>query len=437
MTVDYYQVSMILCSLIFSALFSGIEIAFVSANKLHIELQRKQGEFSGKILSDFVKKPSRFIGTTLVGNTIALVVYGIFMASFLEPFITSILPESVNNDASVLVLQTIISTFIVLATAEFTPKSVFLLNPDWLLSVFAVPMWIIYWIMSPLVIVIISLSRFFIVKVLRLKYSEDKPVFGLTDLNNYIKNTVTQTHDETTATGKPGKVELNTKIFNNALEFKTVRVRECMIPRTEITAVDVEDDIETLKTAFIESGHSKILIYKESIDDIIGYCHSLQLFKKPKDIATILTPIIIVPETLLANELMIQFITEHKSIALVVDEFGGTSGIVTIEDIIEEIFGEIQDEHDDEDWIEQKIDNNTYLISARHEIDYLNEKYGWDIPEGDYDTIGGFILSVTEDLPSLHDIIDIPPFVFTIVAMQESRIDIVKITIRSHDDDEG
>lgn len=432
-----YQISMIIISLIFSALFSGIEIAFVSANKLHIELQRKKGTLSGRILANFIKKPSRFIGTTLIGNTIALVVYGIFMASVLEPSITALLPQSVDNDASVLIIQTAISTLFVLATAEFTPKSFFLLNPDWLLSIFAVPMWIIYWIMSPLVFVIIGLSRFFIKYILRLNYSEDKPVFGLTDLNNYIKNTISKTSEDLSNAGKGSKVEINTKIFNNALEFKTVRVRECMIPRTEISAVDVEENIEVLKKAFVESGHSKIVIYRDSIDDIIGYCHSLQLFKKPKEISAILTPIIIVPETLLANELMIQFITERKSIALVVDEFGGTSGIVTIEDIIEEIFGEIQDEHDDEDWVEQKIDKNTYLVSARHEIDYLNEKYDWNIPEGDYDTLGGFILSITEDLPELHDVIDIPPFTFTVVAMQDARIDIVKINIRDNLSDDS
>lgn len=432
-----YQISMIIISLIFSALFSGIEIAFVSANKLHIELQRKKGTLSGRILANFIKKPSRFIGTTLIGNTIALVVYGIFMASALEPSITALLPQSVDNDASVLIIQTAISTLFVLATAEFTPKSFFLLNPDWLLSIFAVPMWIIYWIMSPLVFVIIGLSRFFIKYILRLNYSEDKPVFGLTDLNNYIKNTISKTSEDLSNAGKGSKVEINTKIFNNALEFKTVRVRECMIPRTEISAVDVEENIEVLKKAFVESGHSKIVIYRDSIDDIIGYCHSLQLFKKPKEISAILTPIIIVPETLLANELMIQFITERKSIALVVDEFGGTSGIVTIEDIIEEIFGEIQDEHDDEDWVEQKIDKNTYLVSARHEIDYLNEKYDWNIPEGDYDTLGGFILSITEDLPELHDVIDIPPFTFTVVAMQDARIDIVKINIRDNLSDDS
>lgn len=428
---------MVVLALIFSAFFSGIEIAFISANKLHIELQKKQGTFSGKILADFINKPSQFIGTTLIGNTIALVVvYGIFMASLLEPLFASILPEFINNEVSIVIVQTVVATLLVLAVAEFTPRSFFLLNPDWLLSVFAIPMWIIYRVMSPLVFVVIGLSRFLIKSVLRLPYSEAKPVFGRTDLDNYIKNTVSDDSEDTSESGRSSKVELNTRIFYNALEFKTVRVRECMIPRAEISAVDIEDDIETLKEVFIESGHSKIVIYKDSIDEIIGYCHSLQLFKKPREIANILTPIIIVPETMLANELMIQLITEHKSIALVVDEFGGTSGIVTIEDIIEEIFGEIQDEHDDEDWVEQQIDDNTYLVSARHEIDYLNEKYNWSIPEGDYGTLGGYILSVTEDLPQLHDIIDIPPFTIAIVGMQDARIDIVKIKIREISADE-
>ena len=412
------DISIVLISLIFSAMFSGMEIAFVSTDKLHLELLGQQGSITGKVLAGFSKKPSRFIATTLVGNTVALVVYGIFMAAILEPILLRSLPHAINNEGFVLLTQTVAATMLVLVTAEFTPKSLFLINPHKMLTLFAMPMQLIYWIMQPVVFVVVTLSKFMIIKVLRLEYSEDKPVFGLTDLNNYLMRLT-----------ENAQVEVDTKIFNNALEFKTVRVRECMIPRTEIVAVDVEDSINDLKRAFIESGHSKILIYRETIDDIIGYCSSQELFKKPRSIKKILTPIIIVPETLLANELMIQFINERKSLALVVDEFGGTSGIVSIEDIIEEIFGEIQDEHDDEDLVEHKVEDNVYLLSARHEIDYLNETYQWGIPEGDYDTLGGFILSEYGDIPELNQVIEIPPFTFTITSLQDTRIDVVRMVI--------
>ena len=424
--IEYQQINILVVSLVLSALFSGIEIAFISANRLHIELQSKQGTLSGKILSKFVKSPARFIGTTLVGNNLALVVYGIFMANLLGPLLSRNLPDLVNNQPVIFILQTILATVIVLVTAEFTPKSFFLLNPDRLLSFFALPMLLIYYLLYPLVFVIVGLSKFTIINIFRMEYSEDKPVFGLTDLNHYLRNFLEGEDESDTG------VEVNTKIFTNALEFKTVKIRECMIPRTEMVAVDMEDDIPTLQKAFSQSGHSRILVYQGNIDEVIGYCNSLELFRKPKKIEDILTPIIIVPETMPANELMIQFINDHKNMALVVDEFGGTSGIVTMEDIIEEIFGEIQDEHDSEDLIEQQLDDSTFIISARLEIDYLNDKYGWDMPEGDYETLGGFILSETENIPNVSDTFDIPPFTITIISMQDARIDKIRLTVASN-----
>jgi putative hemolysin len=425
------QITVVLLSLIFSAFFSGMEIAFISSDRLRIELQRQQGSATGKILSGFLKNPARFIGTTLIGNNTALVVYGIYIALLLDPLIASILPGGLNpqaTDLAVLLIQTILATLIVIFTAEFTPKSLFMLAPNLMLNMFAIPMQIIYIILSPFVYAVVSISRFFIVKVLRLKYREDRPVFGLTDLHHFIENTIRGSH-ELKVDGNPNSPVLNTKIFTNALEFKTVKVRECMIPRTEVIAVNVESTIDELKESFLESGHSKILIFHNTIDDIIGYCHTLALFKKPEQIRDILSPIIIVPETIPANELMIQFITEHRSIALVVDEFGGTAGIVTMEDIIEEIFGDIQDEHDDEDWVEEQIDHDTFLVSARHEIDYLNEKYNWCIPDGEYETLGGYILSITEDIPQIGDVVEADQFTFIIKSMHENRIDNVQLTI--------
>ncbi len=412
----------ILISLFFSALFSGLEIAFITSDKLHFELKSKQGNFAGKILSKFNAQSSHFIATMLVGNNLALALYGIYMAKVLEPAISNALPEILQTDILVLTVQTIISTIIVLITAEFTPKSLFLINPDYLLELFSIPLSIIYYIFYPAVSVIVLASRFFITKILRQEYSEDRPVYGLVDLNIYIKKTL--------AAGNESQApEVDARIFNNALEFKTIRVRECMIPRTEIIAVDIEDGMDELREAFVKSGHSKILIYKETIDDVKGYCHSLELFKKPKDVKSILTPIIIVPETMLANELLIQFITERRSLALVVDEYGGTSGIVSIEDIIEEIFGEIQDEHDDEDLTEVQIDAFNFEFSARLEIDYLNEHYSLSLPEGEYDTLGGLILSVNENIPNINETIIHAPFTFTVLSMEDNRIDKVKLTI--------
>ena len=414
-------------TLAFSFFFSGIEIAFLSANKLQIELQGKQGVLWGRIMSYFLKRQSWFIGTTLIGNTLALVLFGIYMAQLIEPLLAANLPESINDEVFILVFQTLISTLLILFTAEFLPKSLFLINPTLMLAALAVPFRIIYFILAPFTFSIVYLSKIVIIHVLRIEYSEEKPVFALTDLNNYLKSMLKVRHDDE-------DINLDKKIFHNALEFKTVRIRDCMIPRTEVTSINVEEGIERLRETFIQSGHSKILIYKDTIDNVIGYCHSSALFKGPKRIEDILTPINIVQETMMANTLMVQLIKDRKSLALVVDEFGGTSGIVSMEDVIEEIFGEIEDEHDNDDLIEQKLDDHTYLLSARLEVDYVNDHFKWQLPTGDYETLGGLILSYTEDFPKEGETISIPPYSFTIQKTENKLINTVKVVVEADTD---
>lgn len=412
----------VLVSLVLSAFFSGVEIAFISADKLHIELRSQQGHLSDKILSGFLKKPSWFITTTLIGNNVTLVIYAIFIAFLLEPFIAGILPPFLNSELFIYIFQTIIATFVVLVTAEFLPKSLSLIQPNRMLSFLSIPIYIFYIIFYPAVWLIVNLSKLFIEKLLRLEYSEVKPIFRLIDLNQYIKSMIDDQEDQK-------KLEVDAKIFTNALEFKTVKVRDCLVPRTELVTISIDESIEELKTTFVESGFSKVLVYRESIDNVIGYCNCIELFKKPEEVSDILIPIIIVPETMLVNKLMIQLISERKNLALVVDEYGGTSGIVTIEDIIEEILGEIQDEHDKEDLLEQKIDETNFLFSARHEIDYLNDKYNFHLPEGDYETLGGLILAVAEDFPKKNEKIRLDEFIFTIESIKDIRIDNIMLTI--------
>ncbi len=419
-SLDNAQIIGIIASMVFSAFFSGVEMAFVSSNKLYFELKAKQDILSAKIIANFNQQPSRFIGTMLIGNTLSLVAYGIFMEEFLHHVVLHFL--SINEILARLI-ATIVATILILMTSEFTPKSVFLINPDAILEFLAVPIWVIYTLMFPLVWVTVGLSKWFITKVLRLSYSEEKPAFGLTDLNHYLQNLNRKISTEQEA-------EVDHKIFHNALEFKQVKVRDCMIPRTEITAIDIEDGMDKLKEVFLESGHSKVLVYKETLEEVVGYCHSLALFKKPKDLQSILTSIPIVPEAMPANDLMIKFSKERKSLALVVDEFGSTSGLVSMEDVMEQIFGEIQDEYDDsEDWIEKRMDDHTFVLSGRHEIDYLNEKYEWNLPEGDYETLGGMLISLYEDIPQENELITFAPFQFQILTTTDARIDTVKVMI--------
>ena len=417
---------MVCTCLIFSGFFSGMEIAYISADKLRIEMLSQKKGLVASSLSYFQKHRARFLSTTLVGNNLALVLYGILMASLLEPRILNILPHWINSPIITLVIQTLIATFIVLITAEFLPKSLFLLNPDTLLRIFSLPMMGLFVLMSPLVWMVEIISKFIVTRIFQLSYAENQSLFALTDLNNFIKKNTEHSEIE--------DQEIDVKFFNNAIEFKEIQVRECMIPRIEIIAVDINDDLLKLSAAFIDSGHSKIIVYKENIDNVIGYCHSLEMFKKPKSIKDILTTILIIPETMPANELLVKLIADQKSLALVVDEFGGTAGLVSIEDVMEEIFGEIRDEHDDEFLIEQKIAENIYLLSARHEIDALNEKYNWSLPKGDYDTLGGLILAKNEDIPTSQDEIGIDHFLFQIINMEDNRIDQVRLTIQNYKD---
>ncbi len=428
--MDSQQALGIIISIIASAFFSGVEMAFVSANKLYFELQAKQGVITGQIISRYLKNPSKFIGTMLIGNTLSLVAYGIFMEGYLhETIMHTALPEWLSGfhwmqtNLVAGLVASLFGTILILMTSEFTPKSIFLLNPDGFLEVLAIPILIINTLMYPLVWGIVGLSKWFINNVLRLEYSEERPAFGLTDLNNYLQNLnrKTSTEDET---------EVDTKIFNNALEFKQVRVRDCMIPRTDIVAVDIEGGMDELKKTFVESGHSRVLVYKETMEDVLGYCHSLSMFKKPKEIQGILTPIPIVPEAMPAKDLLFKFSKEHKSLALVVDEFGSTAGLVSMEDVMEQIFGDIEDEFDDNDELtEKRLEDKIYLLSGRLEIDYLNDKYDWNLPEGDYDTLGGMIISINEDIPELNETIIENPFNFQIIEMTDARIDLVKLTI--------
>ena len=421
--MEYQYLGLVLLSLLFLVLFSGLEIAFLSANRLHIELQNKLGTLNGRILSSLTNKPSQFMGTTLIGKTISLVVYGIGMAYLLEPFLADFLPGEYGSRGTVLAIQVGLSAILVLIAAEYIPKSIFRLNPKALLSYLAVPFLFIYYLMYPLVWTIGGFSSFFVTKVLKLDYSEDKPVFKVTDLNSFIQNNLETSGEDV--------VDIDTEIFDNAVEFKTVRIRDCMVPRTDIVAVKIDDSIAELNRVFVESGHSKIVVYKETIDEVVGYCHHLELFKKPKNIQDMLTPIIIVPESALANELLVEFIAERKSLALVVDEFGGVGGIVSMEDIIEEIFGEIEDEYDSEELLEQQLSEQEYLLSTRHDIDYLNEKYGWSLPVGDYETLSGFILSLKGTIPKKGETMVHGPFTITVASKQEHRVDAVKSKINS------
>ena len=413
-----------LFALVATGIFAAVETAYTSVNRLYFDLHGKQGAMGEKLVSRFLKNPILFVGTTLTGNTLFLVLYAVLGVTVLNPLLESLLPANFDNPIALLAIETLILTLIFLPFADYLPKSLALIHPDAFLEKLAVPLWVIYQAIAPLVRVLVGVARLFNKYVLRQDVAELRPVFGLTDLNNYLQH-LNQSPADAEEDG-----QVDAKIFNNAIGFRDVRVRDCLVPRTEIAAVASDDTVDELRLVFQQSGHSKILVYRDSIDDVIGYCHALGLFTKPQQIDDILLPILTVPETMPAQDMLLRFLSERKSIALVVDEFGGTAGMITVEDIVEQIFGEIQDEYDvNEDWVEQQIDERTYLLSARHEIDDLNEKYDWDLPEGDYETLGGLILSINEDLPNVGEVFEMGPYSFVVESVQGTRIGTVRVTV--------
>lgn len=409
----------ILIAILASAFFSGLEIAFITSNKLRIELESKQGNFSAKILSYFNKYPSRYLGTMLLGNNIALVIFGIYM----DEELSHMMGQYISSKVLILLVSTFLSTMLILVVAEYLPKNFFRINPNKTLSLFVFPLTLVYGLLYPVVLITIGFSEFILKKIFRVKIEKEKIAFTMIDLDNYLR-------EGTSAIEKKAEKDHEIQIFQNALDFSSVKARECMIPRTEIIAMDVNESIDELKNKFIQTRLSKMLIYSENIDNIIGYAYSKEMFKNPQSIRNILLPVSIVPESMAASEVLTVFIQQHKSIAVVVDEFGGTSGILTMEDIIEEIFGEIEDEHDKEEMIEKQLSETEFIFSARLETDYINGKYHLHLPILDnFETISGLIMYYHESIPKPNEEIRIENFLFTIIAVTKTRIEQVNLKV--------
>ena len=418
--IEPISIVIILTTLVLSAFFSGFEIAYVSSNKVHIEILKKQEGLIANILTRLTYRPSKLLATMLVGNNVALVVYGFEMGKVM----TLLLPPFFQN----VLWHTIISTLIILITAEFMPKVFFQIYANQLLKLFAIPAYFFYLLFYPFSSFIIWISDFVLRVFFKTKGDYVPLSFTKVELVDYIS-------EQMGNAPKKEEVDAEVQMFQNALEFSGVKAREIMIPRTEIVAVDLNETIENLIATFVSSGFSKILIYNENIDDIVGYVHSFDMFKKPKTIKEVLIPVVTIPETIQINEVLNLLMRKRKSMAVILDEYGGTSGIVTLEDIVEELFGEIEDEHDKDKFIEEKISDDEYLFSARLEVDYINETYHLNLPESEeYETLSGLILLHTEEIPTQGETISLPPFVFSIEACSQTRIETVRIFIKENDE---
>lgn len=415
------DIYIVIISLMCSAMFSGMEIAFLSTNRLQLELDLKKNNFSAKIINKFFKHQSQFIGCLLLCNNIANVIYGIAIARILEPFVIDILPEILVNDFVVLLCQTILSTLLILITGEFLPKIIFGINPNKSMTIFALPAMILFIILYPIILIYIGISELVIKYILRVDIPHEEYKLNTVDLNDYIKEYANPDDEDE-------DIQQGIELFQNAIDFHNVKLRECMVPRTEIQAIDIESSIEEVKAIFEETKHSKLLVFENNIDNIIGYIHINDVLTKTTDIRLKVRPIQFYPETYSAQELLKILSKKHQSIAVVVDEFGGTSGIISMEDLIEEIFGEIEDEFDEEDTVEEIINNDNYIFSARLEIDYLNKNYKLNFPESDdYETLAGYIIHYHESIPQIGEEIAIGNYIFKIIKATDTKLEEVEI----------
>jgi len=418
--IDLYSLFWIFITLVFIGFFAGYEIAFISANRLSIELKKKQGRLSGILLSKFMQEPAKFIGSCLVGLNIFLVIYGLLFTEMINQAIWNPLYVQlhIKNDYIRLIFDTFISAVIVLIFGEFIPKAIFKAKNDILLSVFAPVANLFHRLFTPFTNFFVSLSQWILKYLFNINIRKTSEPFSLVDLEHFYK----QTKDE-----EESNPDLNKELFENALSLPNVKIRQCLVPRTEVEALDIECTVAELTEHFSNTKLSKLIIYQDNIDEIQGYVHQLDLFKKPATIRDILLPIPIVPETMSAADLINKFSKERKSIAWVVDEFGGTSGIVTMEDVLEEIFGEIHDEYDTEDFVEKQVTENEYIFSGRLELDFLNEKYSLEFPESESETLSGYIIQEHESIPMPKETIFIGNYRFDIINVTDKRIEMVKL----------
>ncbi|MCT4673136.1 MAG: hemolysin family protein [Prolixibacteraceae bacterium] len=416
--------AIVIITMVLSAFFSGMEIAYLSANKLRLEVDKNRNALNSRLLNIYTENPSRYISTMLVGNNIALVIYGLAFSKIIEPT----LANYVSTQSAGLLIQTLLSTIIILVFAEFLPKALFRVNPNFAINIFSIPVAFFYIIFYPITSLTQRITKVVVKRISKGKDVDgsDKQFFGRIDLDNLL--------NEQELENTESLPENEIKLFKNALDFSKVKIRECIIPRPEIDALEIGSSIEELKQMFIESGFSKILIFENSIDHIVGYVHSSDLFQNPDEIREILRSIAFVPETMEASKLLSKFLKQNQSIAVVVDEFGGTAGIVTNEDILEEIFGEIEDEHDSDELVATQVNENLYILAGRLEIDDINERFHLNIPEGEsYKTIAGLIIDRSERIPKAQEVIKESRFEWKILKSTPTKIELVELKVKDVD----